>query len=67
MMGIVLASDGREGRADKRTGAVTARGKPSGDAVFDGWLNHHLSRLYDPVIQEPIPEDLLKLLKERLG
>jgi Anti-sigma factor NepR len=41
--------------------------KPQNDAVFDGWLNHHLSQLYDPVIQEPIPEDLLKLLEERLG
>lgn len=42
-------------------------GKPKSDSVFDGWLTHHLSRLYGPVIQEPIPADLLKLLKERLG
>jgi len=67
MMGIVLASDRREGRADKRIGDTITRGKPNSDPVFDGWLTHHLSRLYDPVIQEPIPEDLLKLLKERLG
>jgi hypothetical protein len=67
MMGIVLASDGREGRGDKLTGDVLTRGKPNSDSMFDGWLTHHLSRLYDPVIQEPIPADLLKLLKERLG
>jgi hypothetical protein len=66
-MGIVLASDGREGRGDKQTGGPTMRGKPQSDPLFDGWLTHHLSRLYDPVIQEPIPADLLKLLEERLG
>jgi hypothetical protein len=66
-MGIVLASYGREGRGDKLTGDAMTGGKPKSDSVFDGWLTHHLSRLYDPVIQEPIPADLLKLLKERLG
>jgi hypothetical protein len=35
--------------------------------VFDGWLNHHLSRLYGPVLEEPIPKDLLRLLEDRLG
>jgi hypothetical protein len=65
-MGIALAIDGREGRGNKQTGDMTARGKPKSDPMFDGWLTHHLSRLYDPVIQEPIPIDLLKLLEERL-
>jgi hypothetical protein len=45
---------------------MTTQGKPQTDAVFDGWLTHHLSQLYDPVIREPIPMDLLKLLEERL-
>jgi hypothetical protein len=63
-MGILLASGGRE---DKRSGTSTARGRPKADPVFDGWLTHHLSRLYDPVVHEPIPDELLKLLKERLG
>ena len=66
-MGIVLAIDGHVGRGDKKTGDAATRGKPKSDPVFDGWLNHHLSRLYDPVIQEPIPADLLKLLEQRLG
>jgi hypothetical protein len=66
-MGILLAIDGREGRGGKQTANTTARGKPKSDAMFDGWLTHHLSRLYDPVIDEPIPADLLKLLEERLG
>jgi hypothetical protein len=66
-MGIVLASDGREGRGNKQSGGMSAGGKPQSDPLFDGWLTHHLSRLYDPVIQEPLPADLLKLLEERLG
>ena len=46
---------------------VDPRGKPNADPAFDGWLTHHLGQLYDPVIQEPIPAELLRLLKERLG
>ncbi|HEX4506221.1 MAG TPA: hypothetical protein VH722_10865 [Alphaproteobacteria bacterium] len=42
------------------------RGKPKSDPVFDGWLNHHLSRLYGPIADEPIPNELLRLLEERL-
>jgi hypothetical protein len=41
-------------------------GKPKGNPAFDGWLAHHLGRLYGPVIHEPIPPDLLRLLEERL-
>jgi hypothetical protein len=66
-MGVVLAIDGHEGREDKQTGVTPARDKPKSDPIFEGWLTHHLSRLYDPVIEEPIPEDLLKLLEERFG
>jgi hypothetical protein len=66
-MGIVLVSDGREGRVGKQAGGATMQGKPKSDPMFDGWLTHHLSRLYDPVMEEPIPAELLKLLKERLG
>ena len=65
-MGIVLANEGHEGRRGRLTEDGIARGKPKSDPAFDGWLTHHLSRLYDPVIHEPIPAELLKLLKERL-
>jgi hypothetical protein len=34
--------------------------------AFDRWLTHHLGRLYDPVIHEPLPADLLRLLESRL-
>ncbi len=46
----------------------TGEGKaaPSADPVFDQWLTHHLGRLYGPVVQEALPEDLLRLLEQRL-
>jgi hypothetical protein len=36
------------------------------EPVFDQWLTHHLERLYDPIVQEPIPAELLRLLELRL-
>lgn len=35
-----------------------------GDAAFDRWLQRELSRLYDQTLSEPVPEELLKLLKD---
>jgi hypothetical protein len=45
---------------------MSVRGKPKSDSVFDGWLNHHLARLYGPVLDEPLPKDLLRLLEKKL-
>jgi hypothetical protein len=66
MMSIVLAQDGCKGPANKSIVDIGTRGKPKSDSVFDGWLNHHLSRLYGPVLDEPLPKDLLRLLEEKL-
>ena len=66
-MDIVLAADGSKGPPNKTTIDTGARGKPNSDSVFDGWLNHHLSRLYGPVLDEPIPKDLLRRLEEKLS
>lgn len=64
MMGILSANGVRE---DTNCDATeNFDGKPNTDPVFDGWLKHHLSQLYDPVINEPIPAELLRLLEERL-
>ena len=35
------------------------------DAAFDRWLRQELSRLYDTALAEPVPEDLLRLLRQR--
>ena len=32
--------------------------------AFDLWLKHGLHRIYDDVANEPIPQDLLKLIEE---
>ena len=32
--------------------------------AFDIWLDRGLHRMYDSVAQEPVPEDLLRLIKE---
>ncbi len=37
--------------------------KPEGEA-FDLWLQRGLHELYDEVANEPIPEDLLKLIDD---
>jgi hypothetical protein len=37
--------------------------RPS-DAAFDVWLNRGLHKLFDDVANEPIPEELLKLIEE---
>jgi hypothetical protein len=65
-MGILLAESGRNGPDDTSIIDKYVRGRPKGDPVFDGWLNHHLSQLYGPIVDEPIPDKLLRLLEERL-
>lgn len=34
------------------------------DAAFDIWLNRGLHQLFDDVANEPIPEELLKLIED---
>lgn len=37
-------------------------GAPS-DAEFDGWLNRQLHGLYDPVLSEEVPAEIMKLIE----
>lgn len=37
---------------------------PSTDQAFDAWLNRGLHQLFDTIAAEPIPEDLLRLIRE---
>jgi hypothetical protein len=60
-----IDSDNPSGR-DEIGGQRNCIGAPTGDPAFDRWLNHHLSQLYDPVVQEQLPTDLMRLLQERL-
>jgi len=65
-MGILLAEKGFAIPRKEKVVDMNERGKPKSDPVFDGWLNHHLSRLYGPIVDEPIPDTLLRLLEEKL-
>jgi hypothetical protein len=33
------------------------------DPEFDGWLDLRLKSIYDSVLQEPLPEEMMKLLE----
>jgi hypothetical protein len=35
-----------------------------GERAFDTWLKQGLHKLYDDIASEPIPESLLKMIKE---
>lgn len=46
-----------------RTKKSVERGGPADTATpFDLWLNRGLHEIYDTIANEPIPEDLLKLI-----
>jgi hypothetical protein len=49
----------------KSTRPRSAGRKPGkADAAFDVWLQRSLHRMFDDVAQEPVPEDLLKLIED---
>lgn len=58
--------------ASLRSVGASPRGAPPpippsrdpGDAAFDRWLQRELARLYDQTLSEPVPDELLKLLKD---
>jgi hypothetical protein len=41
----------------------SAQQSRSTDAAFDNWLNRGLHQIYDDVMNEPIPPELLKILQ----
>ena len=54
------------GKSDPGEGTTQPEGGSAGGSAFDQWLTHHLKQLYDPVVSEPLPPDLLRLLSLRL-
>jgi hypothetical protein len=42
----------------------TKEGAEASDAAFDLWLQRSLHQLFDKVAKEPIPEELLRLIKD---
>ncbi|WP_249208697.1 NepR family anti-sigma factor [Acetobacter okinawensis] len=45
-------------------GAPPRKGRQSRDQAFDVWLKRGLHQLFDDVVNEPVPEELLKLIEE---
>jgi hypothetical protein len=45
-------------------GTVNGRGSAAPDAAFDLWLQRGLHQMFDDVMREPIPEELLRLIEQ---
>lgn len=44
---------------------ATQRGHGPQESDYDTWLDHRLKSLYEPILEAPLPEDMLKLLRSR--
>ncbi len=42
----------------------TRPGARKAERAFDEWLNRGLHDLFDAVVREPVPDDLLRLIEE---
>ena len=56
------------GRCDRDRGDGNGGGSLGSDETmergFDRWLNRQLHRMYDQVLTEPVPDELLRLLDQ---
>jgi hypothetical protein len=51
-------------KARKPPAETESKRPGKGDAAFDLWLKRGLHKIYDDVANEPIPEELLRLIEE---
>ena len=49
-------------KPDRATQGAAPKRRSAKDAGFDRWLGRQLHAIYDPVLEEELPERLLKLL-----
>ncbi len=49
---------------DLKGAAAPGHKASKGDAAFELWLQRGLHQIYDTVANEPIPEELLRLIEE---
>lgn len=56
----------KAGRADVEDNGESDVGSDEAvvDRGFDRWLNRQLHRIYDPVLGEPVPDEMLRLLDQ---
>ncbi len=50
-------------RKGKQVEVLAGKSCPA-DAAFDVWLNRGLHQMFDDIVREPIPKELLKLIEE---
>ena len=50
-------------RREKPAEKPSKQSRPT-DSAFDLWLNRGLHELFDDVIKEPVPEELLKIVQD---
>ncbi len=61
-----LKSAGMEGRApaNKKPKRTTAEWLGQEEDAFDLWLRRSLHEAFDPALEEPVPEEVLRLIEE---
>jgi hypothetical protein len=69
MLGSSWRRDGAMSKKTDRRGSPAGNGQARQEPVpvdrgFDRWLNRQLHRLYDPVLEEQIPDELARLLEQ---
>ncbi|MBI3706414.1 MAG: hypothetical protein HY246_01800 [Proteobacteria bacterium] len=50
-------------RAIKR-GARATRHNDAGEATFNEWLDHNLRQLFQVDLEEPLPDEMLRLIRQ---
>lgn len=48
----------------KRRPATNPEARKRADPSFDGWLDVRLKTMYDSVLGEPLPDEILNLLQQ---
>jgi hypothetical protein len=60
-----VAEKQKPGRKEPRRESKSTNGNGS-TAGFDSWLENKLRTAYSSVLDEPIPEDLIELISQKL-
>ena len=58
-----MSSKVRRAEAERPSPDRQRRGRRAVDPGFDRWLNKQLHQIYDPVLSEAVPEDMMRLLE----
>jgi hypothetical protein len=52
--------------SDTKTRRTSRKGQGLQESdAYETWLDHRLKSLYQPILDAPLPEDMLKLLRAR--